>query len=165
MSFITVRHNIEVAHRLYDLPGKCMQIHGHSMWVELKIHGHLDRHGVLGGLEFGEVKKLFRGYLDEQYDHRLLLNHNDPWSGYHFTAVPALDAGAADGPTDGSDYIVQGKPTRLPGLVVVPGDPTTENIAKWIAEWSTETFKHSVDVKVQETPTNGAGYYTKYNGG
>lgn len=155
MSFITVRHNIEVAHRLYDLPGKCMQIHGHSMWIELKIHGHLDSHGVLGGLEFGEVKKLFRNHLDTEYDHHLLLNHNDPWSGYHFTAVP----------NDGKDYVVEGKPIRLPGLVVVPGDPTTENIARWVAEWAAETYKHSVDVSVQETHTNGAGYYTKYNGG
>lgn len=155
MSFITVRHNIEVAHRLYELKGKCEQIHGHSMWIELKIHGHLDSHGVLEGLEFGKVKELFRDFLDKRYDHQLLLNKNDPWSGLHLTATPNNDG----------NYVVGDNPERLPGLVVVPGDPTTENIARWVAEWASAEFRRNVDVKVQETHTNGAGYYAKHSGG
>jgi len=46
----------------------------------------------------------------------------------------------------------------LPGLLTVPGDPSTENIAKWVAQWATAIFKLPADVKVQETHVNGAGY-------
>lgn len=140
MSFIEVRHNIEVAHRLYNMKGKCEAIHGHSMWVELKLHGIVDSMGTLDGLEFGEVKKLFRGYLDETYDHRLLLNQADPWA-----TLLGLDL-------DGKQL------HNLPGLQTVVGDPTTENIARWIAKWAHTVFEKSVDVTVRETTVNAAGF-------
>jgi 6-pyruvoyl-tetrahydropterin synthase len=147
MSFIVVRHNIEVAHRLFELEGdKCQNIHGHSMWVEMKLHGHINKHGLLEGLNFGDVKKEFRGFLDKNYDHHLLLNENDPWA-------QDLDP---EQRYDGST-----KPILLPGLMATPGDPSTENIAKWIATWAVATFKLKVDVAVQETHVNGAGFSEK----
>lgn len=75
MQTIKVRHNMEMAHRLFETPGKCQQIHGHSWWVELEIAGKVDPHGMI--LEFGEVKKTFRAHLDTTFDHHLLLNQND----------------------------------------------------------------------------------------
>lgn len=147
---ISVRHNIEVAHRLLLLPGKCENIHGHSMQVELMIFGAVNDKGILAGLEFGTVKKQFRSYLDETYDHHLLLNDKDPWS---TLLAPVLG--------NEVDRLVQSD--VLPGLVTLPGDPTTENIARWIGEWAYETFGGNTaagirhfQVIVDETATNSA---------
>lgn len=146
MSFIVLKHNIEVAHRLSLLPGKCENIHGHSMWVELKLRGQIGAAGILQNnqhqtFEFGEVKKDFRTYLDTTYDHHLLLNENDPW------AQPLYDQN-----TEG----MRGAEGTLPGLHVTPGDPTTENLARWIARWAANRFRTEATVTVQETHVNAA---------
>lgn len=137
-SIIAVKHNIEVAHRLLLLPGKCENIHGHSMWVTLELKGELNQNGILEGIEFGALKKDFRDHLDSMYDHHLLLNATDPWS----------------------DIIVNLPPhypdEHLPGLHVFPGDPTTENIAKWIGEFMWSKYYHTSAVTVWETAVNMA---------
>jgi 6-pyruvoyltetrahydropterin/6-carboxytetrahydropterin synthase len=141
MAIICVTHNIEIAHRLTHLPGKCEQIHGHSMVVTLGLKGRINSKGLLSDLDFGHVKRAFRDHLDTKYDHHLLLNENDPWAGP--ISLP-----------DGT-YVSGSRTTQLPGLVTFPGDPTTENIAKWIAQWATDAFRKSVEVYIAETDTNG----------
>jgi 6-pyruvoyl-tetrahydropterin synthase len=145
MSFIEVRHNIEVAHRLSLLPGKCENIHGHSMWVTLRLEGIIGATGILknqqgDSFDFGSVKGEFRSYLDFTYDHKLLLNEDDPWNNI-------LHADDGDG---------LGKLGTLPGLYATPGDPTTENLARWIAEWAALQFRANAQVQVQETHVNAA---------
>jgi len=111
------------------------------MQVHLEMQGQVDRNGLLDGLEFGAVKKLFRGYLDADYDHHLLLNANDPWA-------QDLDPDQRYG---GST-----EPKLLPGLKIFDGDPTTENIARWIAQWAANTFSRQCEVIVEETHVNAA---------
>lgn len=152
LPFITVRHNIEVAHRLYELAGKCENIHGHSMWVDLKIYAALNATGVAGGLEFGAVKKAFRTFLDETFDHHLLLNESDPWAQGVIKMVDLeLEAQRSD-----PNFASLAK--QLPGLMVMPQDPTTENLAKWIAQWADSTWHRPVEVVVHETSVNAAGF-------
>lgn len=147
LTSITVRHNVEVAHRLYLLPGRCENIHGHSMWVSLTIQGVVNSSGILSGMDFGSVKKEFRTYLDNTYDHHLLLNEDDPWalplSNLTRTSEPGLWA-----------------KEKLPGLVTFSSDPTTENLARWVGEWAERTFSDSLtgrfEVTVQETSVNAA---------
>lgn len=141
---VNLTHNIEVAHRLLNLPGKCQQIHGHSMIVTLRIFGEANDDGYMIGidgevLDFGTAKRKFRYFLDEWYDHHLLLNENDPWA----TAGLLLQE-------QPEGYI-----SSLPGLQKVPGDPSTENIARWILEWAKGPFGESIRVEVRETGTNG----------
>jgi 6-pyruvoyltetrahydropterin/6-carboxytetrahydropterin synthase len=134
MQSIQIRHNIEVAHRLSLLPGKCQQIHGHSMWVELEMYGDVNEKGILEGIDFGSAKKVFRQYLDTEYDHHLLLNDSDP--------VATLLENA--------------------GQVVARclADPTTENIARWIGERAMFAFGNqgiqTVLCVVHETSVNAA---------
>lgn len=100
------------------------------------IHGHswrvrLELEGPLDNYgmvkDFRDVKKLFREHLST-YDHRLILNSADRLVG-------------AD----------------LPGEKLVPGDPTTENIAKWIWEWAHEEYVgYGLSVVVRETEHNEA---------
>jgi 6-pyruvoyl-tetrahydropterin synthase len=101
------------------------------MWVVVEFTGKVNANGVLLGMEFGEVKSIFRHHLDTEYDHHLLLNKDDPYA-----------------------------KLELPGLRVCNGDPTTEQISKWIGEWATEEFGVSglerVKVEVWETQVNSA---------
>jgi 6-pyruvoyltetrahydropterin/6-carboxytetrahydropterin synthase len=129
-ALVAVRHNIEVAHRLWNLAGKCQQIHGHSMWVRMELTGPVDDRGLLDGMDFGAVKAVFRAHLDTNYDHRLLLDVDDP-----LNAV-----------------------SLLPGQHTTVGQPTTENIARWIGEWAAQRFALSGRVTVAETHVNEAGW-------
>lgn len=142
-SVIAVKHNIEVAHRLFEMPGKCENIHGHSMWVTLTLRGELDEHGILNGIDFGTLKKDFRDHLDMTYDHHLLLNEKDPWA----KSLTPLDLTRLN---EGAVY------KRLPGLQKVPGDPTTENIAKWVAIFmrNINGYDNVSSCEVWETSTN-----------
>ena len=151
---LTVRHNIEVAHRLSLLDGKCENIHGHSMWVDLTIVGdHLNEAGIIcddAGVpyEFGLVKKEFRAHLDNVYDHHLLLNEDDMWA-----QQLGLPHDPRNNPASAS----------LPGLQIFPGDPSTENIALWIGQWAARNFRADVHVKVQETAVNAVTIGVKYD--
>jgi 6-pyruvoyltetrahydropterin/6-carboxytetrahydropterin synthase len=135
-AMIAVKHNIEVAHRLFLTPGKCENIHGHSMWVTLFLDGEIDSDGLLESIEFGTLKQEFRGYLDESFDHHLLLNAEDPWC-----------------------------KTELPGLSPFFGDPTTENIARCIFDWANDKEMPVHHVDVWETAVNMASYGSPYGQG
>jgi 6-pyruvoyl-tetrahydropterin synthase len=102
------------------------------MWVRLELAGDLDERGLLNGLDFGAVKRTYRGWLDQKYDHRLLLDVDDP-------------------------LVATG---MLPGLMTTLGQPTTENIARWVGEWARSVFP-SVSgglVTVHETHVNEAAW-------
>jgi 6-pyruvoyltetrahydropterin/6-carboxytetrahydropterin synthase len=132
---IKVKHNVEMAHRLFLTPGKCESIHGHSWWIDLQLFGDTDEKGILAGLNFTDVKKEFRNYLDTNFDHRLLLNHNDPWANLgHWSNIAE----------------------SLPGLATFAGDPTTENFAWEIGVWARGTFNLPTVVDVWETRVNSA---------
>jgi 6-pyruvoyltetrahydropterin/6-carboxytetrahydropterin synthase len=142
---ITVSHNVEAAHRLYLFPGKCEAIHGHSFNVDMTIYGEVDKNGMVCGLDFGVVKGHFRSYLDTTYDHHLLLNQDDPFAKKIATTDP--DSGANVWET-------------LPGLVALNGDPTTENLARWIGQWAVDVFEYAqhINVDVHETAVNAASW-------
>lgn len=154
MQTIGVRHNIEVAHRLFTTPGKCENIHGHSMWVTLTLHGEVGHTGMVAGLDFGDIKKEFRTYLDTNYDHRILLNAADPFAGGLFRSDSAGRPSGSRG--------------TLPGLNATEGDPTTENIARWVGERMRSTFNlmetgiQRVEVEVWETHVNKANWASEW---
>jgi 6-pyruvoyl-tetrahydropterin synthase len=151
--YIKLNHNIELAHRLFLMPGKCQQIHGHSMKVELTLYGHPNDDGVFEGLDFADVKKKFRDHLNKEYDHRLLLHVNDPW------AQPLIMEKTIHEEYHPNDETQDIKGFQLlPGLVICIGDPTTENLAMWIGNWAFEAFDLGVDVYIQETGSNGVGF-------
>jgi 6-pyruvoyltetrahydropterin/6-carboxytetrahydropterin synthase len=150
---IEVSHDIQVAHRLTMLPGKCQNIHGHSMHVTMQIKGRVEDGYMMDGdtvLDFHYVKTEFRLHLNNYYDHRLLLNENDPWA-----QLAEVFVRNPDGRFNKDSFT-----DHLPGLQVMPGDPTTENIALWIFEFMRERFSFSeakvANVFVDETKTNGA---------
>jgi 6-pyruvoyl-tetrahydropterin synthase len=146
MASVSITHEIQVAHRLLNLPGKCQNIHGHSMRVVLTLFALVDQDGIIGGLDFHTLKRHFREYLDHFYDHHLLLNEKDPWAqplGLEMHVAEA-SSGRWTGPIE-----------RLPGLITMKGDPTTENIARSIWKWAKDVWgKYQIEVTVHETATN-----------
>jgi len=156
---LKIRHNAEIAHRLTRTQGKCQQIHGHGLQIALtflwlKYDGETAMAVNNSGetFEFGEMKRTFRAYIDDQYDHRLLLNKADPFAGpiYRVTAGNSL--------TTDSEQVF------LPGLNLMEDDPTVENLARWIAKWACARFKADVVCSIEETKTNGAEVCTRWDG-
>jgi 6-pyruvoyl-tetrahydropterin synthase len=149
---LKIRHNMEIAHRLSLDTGKCKQIHGHGMQVELTLLANEGPNGMAvnsanQSMEFGAMKNMFRVYIDTKYDHHLVLNESDPWAQLINISTDR----------DMNDW------QSLPGLTTVPGDPTTENLCKWIAEWACANYRVDVICTIAETATNGAEVMYHWN--
>jgi 6-pyruvoyl-tetrahydropterin synthase len=145
---ITVAHTAEVAHRLFLTPGKCARIHGHGLRIQLTLIGEVDENGLLAGIEFGHLKREFRGFIDHYLDHQCLLNKVDPF------AQPLFADAEGNQP--------EGLTHHLPGMRACEADPTTENLAMWIGQWARTTFAvplvFAVAVQVEETPVNAGNW-------
>ena len=64
-------------HRLMNYDGPCMHPHGHNGRVEIYLASEqLDQRHIL--FEFGELKEVLKGWIDEQLDHKMLLRRDDP---------------------------------------------------------------------------------------
>lgn len=140
---IEIRHNFETAHRLSspDAPTKCQSIHGHSWWVTVKIEGpEVDANGML--VEFGDFKRAWRRFLDDQVDHHLVVREGD--------VVAAA--------------IVSVQPDAR--ILELPYDPSTENLARFLFERAAgilDRLDRAKGVKVrevhvQETMVNAASW-------
>ncbi|MBN2581229.1 MAG: 6-carboxytetrahydropterin synthase [Pirellulales bacterium] len=112
-------------HRLLDYPGKCRHLHGHNGRAILSFAaGTLDDQGMV--LDFGVIKQVVGGWIDEHLDHRMILRRDDP-------AVPLLQE--------------LGEPLHL-----IDVNPTAENIARLIADYAVAQGFPIVEVRLWETP-------------
>lgn len=79
---VTKSFNFETAHALYGYDGKCKNIHGHSykLFVTVKGSPILDSSNPKFGMviDFGDIKKIVRAEVVDQFDHAILLNVNSP---------------------------------------------------------------------------------------
>ncbi len=118
-------------HRLLNYPGKCRHLHGHNGRVIITIETpSLDERGMV--LDFDEIKKVVSRWIDENLDHRMILNRDDP-------AVPILQK--------------LGEP-----LYLLDVNPTAENIAKLIADQAAGQGIPIAEVRLWETPHCFATY-------
>ena len=83
-------------------------------------------------VDFSDIKKSIRTWIEEQLDHRMILSENDP-------ALPML------------------RELNEP-LFVIPCNPTAENIAKLIYEYANAQGLPVVEVSLWETPHSFATY-------
>lgn len=142
---IKVRHNVEMGHRLSQQPdSKCFHLHGHSWWIDLELFGPVNPSGMVCDLNFGDVKKRWRGMLDEHFDHHLCLNVDDPLVLF---VQEAQKYGLLP-----EDVLTSW------GITTVPFDPTVENMARhWgLAARGMFTQVSEVRINVQEAATNAA---------
>lgn len=118
-------------HRLLNYAGKCRHLHGHNARAVIVMEGSaLDERGML--VDFSEIKKSLREWIDAELDHRMILCEGDP-------ALPSLQD--LDEP-----------------MYVIPVNPTAENIARLIFERAHQQGFPVVEVSLWETPKSFATY-------
>lgn len=118
-------------HRLLNYDGKCKYLHGHNGRAVITLSTkELDKLGMV--LDFSLLKRVVGGWIDERLDHRMLLHRDDPVLGYLKS---------------------QGEPVH-----VMEVNPTAENIAKMIFDFTLEQGFPVVEVKLWETENCYATY-------
>ncbi len=128
-----VSQNIEFCygHRLLNYSGKCRHLHGHNGKAVIVLEGEaLDDRGML--VDFSDIKESVRTWIDNELDHRMILNENDP-------AVPFLQE--------------QGEP-----LFLLPENPTAETISRLIYNYTKNEGFPVIEVSLWETPKQFATY-------
>ena len=118
-------------HRLLDYEGKCRYLHGHNGRAVIAIEAPgLDHRGMV--LDFSDIKRVVSNWIDQNLDHRMILHRRDP-------AREALEK--------------LGEPMYL-----IDANPTAENIAKLIFDYTKEQGFPVVEVHLWETPRCFATY-------
>jgi 6-pyruvoyltetrahydropterin/6-carboxytetrahydropterin synthase len=118
-------------HRLLDYDGKCRYLHGHNGTAIITLEAEaLDHRGMV--LDFSDIKRVVAGWIDEHLDHRMILQRRDP-------VVEMLQK--------------MGEP-----LFLLDVNPTAENIAKLIFDFTRERGFPIVECQLWETPRCVASY-------
>jgi 6-pyruvoyltetrahydropterin/6-carboxytetrahydropterin synthase len=131
MYSVTKRIEFCYGHRLLDYDGICKHPHGHNAVAEVEVHTDaLDSRNMV--VDFSDIKRQLKGWIDEQLDHKMILRHDDPLVG----PLQAL-----------------GEPIYL-----IDSNPTVERIARLIFETARSLGFAVVAVRVWETPSSYATY-------
>jgi 6-pyruvoyltetrahydropterin/6-carboxytetrahydropterin synthase len=76
MHSITRTHEIACGHRVFGHESKCAHLHGHNYVFEFTCTGELDHLGRV--LDFSVVKERLCQWLEDTWDHRMILWVDDP---------------------------------------------------------------------------------------
>lgn len=68
---------ISYAHRLLDYNGKCENLHGHNGKIEVIIKAE-KLNSQMMVMDFVDLKKKVKQWLDENLDHKVILSRKDP---------------------------------------------------------------------------------------
>ena len=116
---VTRRFEFDYAHRVLWHQGKCANLHGHRGVAEVTVSSpELDPMGMV--VDFAVLKDKVGGWIDEFWDHNLLLHYLDPLAEY----VPSI-----------TGHLPGKKPFIFDREL---GNPTAENMAKQI-RWQVAT--------------------------
>lgn len=115
------KHYIEAGHRVYGHLGKCANLHGHSYEFEFTLSSDkLDELGMV--IDFSVIKNTICNWLDDNYDHRLLIWEQDPIA----MQLQNIDS----------------------SVILVPYNPTAENIAKYLLSEVGPMLLKKYDIKL-----------------
>jgi 6-pyruvoyltetrahydropterin/6-carboxytetrahydropterin synthase len=131
MYLVTKRIDFCYGHRLLDYDGVCKHPHGHNAIVEVDVRtDSLDARNMVA--DFSDIKRLVKGWIDRELDHKMILREDDPLVG----PLRAL-----------------GEP-----VFTIESNPTVERIAKLIYDMARDSGLDVTAVRVWETPTSVATY-------
>lgn len=64
-------------HRLMNHPGKCRNLHGHSVKASVTVkHKELNDQGMV--CDFSDIRDCVENYIEHELDHNFLLHKDDP---------------------------------------------------------------------------------------
>ena len=133
MYSVTKRIDFCYGHRLLDYDGICKHPHGHNAVAEVEVRtDRLDGRNMV--CDFSDIKRIVKGWIDRELDHKMVLRHDDP-------LVEPLRR--------------LGEPVYL-----LESNPTVERLARLIFEYAREQGFPVVRVILWETPTSFAAYGT-----
>jgi 6-pyruvoyltetrahydropterin/6-carboxytetrahydropterin synthase len=131
MYLVTKRIEFCYGHRLLDYDGVCKHPHGHNAVAEIDVRtDELDRRNMVA--DFSDIKRLVKGWIDRELDHKMILRHDDP------LVAPLKTLGEP--------------------MYLLESNPTVERIARLIFEKTQELGFQVVSVRVWETPSSFAEY-------
>lgn len=131
MAYTVVRkHEIHCGHRVVGHEGKCANLHGHGYIFEFHCSAHsLDNIGRV--IDFSVIKKTVCQWLEDHWDHRLLLWREDPWA----QALSAIDK----------------------TIVMLPFNPTAENLGHYLLETIAPELLHPYNVNCHRVVVHETG--------
>lgn len=112
MITVTRYHDISCGHRVVGHESKCRFLHGHNYRIHFTARAtQLDALGRV--VDFGVIKSKLCEWLEQAWDHKLLLWRQDPLAQRRLPDSTALDV-------------------LLDSIVFVPFNPTAENMADYL---------------------------------
>jgi 6-pyruvoyltetrahydropterin/6-carboxytetrahydropterin synthase len=128
---VTKQFGFSYGHRLIKHKGKCERYHGHNGLVEVVCEGpELNENRML--IDFDIISKALKSWIDEELDHRMILNEKDPMT-----------------------ELLTKKGEKF---LSMPDDPTAEALARLIFDHAQKSGLPVKQVTVWETPTSHASY-------
>lgn len=116
--------------------GECRHLHGHNGRIEVDIEAdETDYRGMV--VDFTDIRDVVKTWIDDNLDHRMILNREDP-----LVAV-LTELGEAH--------------------YVIDANPTAENIAAHIHEMTSSDSLYISEIRLWETP-NSYATFTPENG-
>ena len=118
-------------HRLLNYVGPCQHLHGHNARVDVMLMSdQLDERGMV--MDFGDVKRAVKKWIDDTLDHTMLLSEGDP-------LIPVFEE-------------------RGEKFYKMANNPTAENIAKLIYDFAKSQGFPVKAVTLWESDTSFARY-------
>jgi len=136
MRTCTKRIEFDAGHRLTQHESKCANVHGHRWFLDITCGAEsLDSIGRV--IDFGEIKRWVGSWIDEHLDHTYIAYEKDP-------LIDSINR-------------FNRKPVHI-----VPFEPTSENMAKYLFEISRGLLDQREDkvvqVRLYETPSSYAEF-------
>ena len=131
-------HDISCGHRVVGHENKCAHLHGHNYRFHFTVEPMDGLDDIGRVLDFSVIKSNLCEFLEDAWDHKMLIWSKDPY----------LETLAKLAPQD---------------IVVVPFNPTAENMAKFLVEVVGPEMLKGTDtvltkVKIDETRKCSAPY-------
>lgn len=136
---VTKKFTFDMAHALFGYDGPCKNIHGHTYHLSVTLLGSPSQNleDVKLGMvvDFGDLKKIVKENILNEYDHALVLNEEAPYSK--------------------SEVISN----EFEKVILVPYQPTCENLLLDFVQRLKPLFSVDmklVSIRLEETPSSYA---------
>jgi 6-pyruvoyltetrahydropterin/6-carboxytetrahydropterin synthase len=144
--------HFDYAHRVLNHESKCKHLHGHRGVAEVTVYApSLDPLGRV--IDFGRLKEVVGKWIDDNWDHNIILNDGDP-------LIDGLLLSGGYTKADRDRHLLRIFGGKHPYSMA--GNPTAENLARTLYKVAEERLAplgiKVVSVKFWETPNCFAIY-------